>query len=142
MSEKAQIVWEGGIEYIYQPIHFRADVMKEYYVGDIFLGITNKYIFDEGELSELCQRAGMNGFMPDLVRELKEDVIGVGNTKYDGYEFGRNADGGKIDEVNFYFLIKKQKYEEVMSKIKYWSIAKGLDHLIYFDVKNIQYATL
>jgi hypothetical protein len=140
MSKKAQIIWEGGIEYIYQPIHFKADIMFEYYVGDIFLGITNKHIFYEGELSELCQRAGMDGFMPDLVRELKEDVIGKSNQKYDGYEFGRNTDGGKIDEVNFYFLIKKENYEKIMSDIKYWSIAKSLDHLIYFDVKNIQYA--
>jgi hypothetical protein len=142
MSKKAQVLWEDGIEYIYQPIHFKANIMLEYYVGDVFLGIADKCIFDEGELSELCQVAGMNGFMPELVRELKEDVIGVGNTKYDGYEFGRNTDGGRIDEVNFYFLIRKSDYERIMSKIKFWSIAKSFDHLIYFDVKTVQYAIL
>ncbi len=140
MSKETQIVIEDGIEYVYQPIHFKADIMSEYYVGDIFLGISDKNIFDDGELSELCQKAGMDGFMPELVRELKEDVIGVGNSKYDGYEFGRNKDGGRIDEVNFYFLIRKSDYERIMSKIKFWSIAKSFDHLIYFDIKSIQYA--
>src|SRR3990172_4746512 len=118
MSKKAQIILQNGIEYIYQPIHFKAGIMSEYYVGDAFLGIVNKRSFDEGELSGIIQIAGMDGFMPKLVLELKE-VIGIkeGDKKmYDGYEFGRDKGKG-IDEVNFYFLIKKDNYEKIMKDI-------------------------
>ena len=141
MSKKVQIILKNGIEYVYQPIHFKTAIMQEYYVGNDFIGLINKKNFDERELSELIHRAGVNGFMPKLVSELKE-IIGIKGKDiklYDGYEFGGSNDKG-IDEVSFYFLIKRDNYDKVMKDIKYWSIAKGLDHLIYFDVKNIQYA--
>ena len=141
MSKIAQVIVQNGVNYIYQPIHFRPDIMKEYYVGDTFIGIADRNCFEPEELSDLIDRAGIDGFMPELVSELKSIIgITVKNRKlYDGYEFGHQRDK-EIDEVTFYFLIKKSNYKEIMSKIKYWSIAKSLDHLIYFDVKNIQYA--
>jgi hypothetical protein len=143
MSKTAQVEIRNGVEYIYQPIHFKAGIMKEYYVGDSFVGIVDKKYFEPEELSDLIQRAGIEGFMPELVSELRSviGVTGKDRKLYDGYEFGREIEKG-IDEVIFYFLIKKENYEKIMRDIKYWSIAKNLDHLIYFDVKNIQYATL
>ena len=111
--------------------------MREYYVGDSFVGMNHKELFEEGELEALIKRAGIEGFMPSLVKELKEEVIGIKNQKYDGYEFGREKGGG-VDEVNFYFLIKKSQYDNAMNQIKYWSIAKGVDHLIRLDVRDAQ----
>lgn len=142
MKKDAQIVIERGVEYVYQPILFKPEIMQEYYVGNDFVGMDCiKNSFDEERLFGLMQVAGMDGFMPELVRELSESVIGTDNLIYDGYDFGRE-EGNGIDEVNFYFMIKKSEYAKIMDKIKYWSIAKGFDHLIRMDVKRFQYANL
>lgn len=138
MKKDAQIVIEHGTEYIYQPIRFKPEIMREYYVGNTFIGMESREFFSEGELSGLMQVGGMNGFMPELVRELSEDVIGIGSFIYDGYDFSRK-EGFGIDEVNFYFLIQKSEYDRIIRKIKFWSEAKDFDHLIRLDVKEIQY---
>lgn len=138
MKKDAQIIIENGVEYIYQPIFFKPEIMSEYYIGDAFIGIDSRKNIDSEELSGLAQMAGIDGFMPELVRELSDSVIGADNLIYDGYDFSRE-EGYGIDGVSFYFMINKKNYEAIMSKIKYWSIAKGFDHLIHFDVKIIQY---
>ena len=140
-TTKAQIVSENGIEYVYQPIVFKPEIMQEYYVGNNFVGIDDKKDFGEEELLGRSQLAGIDGFMPELVKELTDNVIGADNQIYDGYDFGRD-EGRGIDEVSFYFMIKKSEYNKIMDKIKYWSIAKSFDHLILLDVRDIQYATV
>ena len=139
MNGDPQIIIENGIEYIYQPILFKPEIMQEYYVGNTFVGMENKDFFVEGELSGMMQVGGMDGFMPELVKEIANDVIGVNNQIYDGYDFSRE-EGRGIDMVNFYFLIKKSEYSKAMENINGWSILKGLDHLIRLDVKQIQHA--
>lgn len=130
MNKAPKIIREGGVEWIYQSIHFSPQIMSYYYVGDYFLDLDINEELKSGQLHERIESAGIDGFMPKLVEELKS-VIGEGNYKYDGYEFGE-------DEVNFYLLIKKSEYIEAMEKIKYWVIIADYEKIVSYDVKKVQ----
>jgi hypothetical protein len=130
MNKVAQIVSKDGVDWVRQPINFTPDIMSEYYVGENFLDLNINEELKSGSLHARVERAGIDGFMPKLVDELKW-IIGEGNHRYGGYEFGK-------DEICFYFMIRKDEYNQIMNKIKYWAIVKDFDEMISYHLKKVQ----
>ena len=129
MNKEAQILKEDGIEYVYQPIHFKPEITNHYFAGDAFVGMNQKEELQGGKLPERIAEGGRDGFVPELIKELTE-VIGEENQKYDGYEFGE-------DETNLYFLIKKEYYHLIMPALNGWKLSKGFKELMWFDIKDV-----
>lgn len=130
MNRIGDIIRHHGMEWIAQSINFDHGIMSDYYVGEHFLNADIKKELSAGVLSARVESAGKDGFMPKLVEELKW-IIGDGNYRYDGYAFGEN-------EINFYFLIRKAEYDQIMNKIKYWAIIKDFDDKMSYDLKKAQ----
>jgi len=130
MNQIGEIIRASGMEWIAQPINFDHKIMAEYFVGDCFLDLNIQEEMLTGTLRERAERAGVDGFMPKLVEELKW-IIGEGNYRFDGYAFGLN-------EINFYFLIRKAEYNQIMNKIKYWAITKDFYEIISYDLKKVK----
>lgn len=129
MSKTAQILKENGVEYVYQPIKFTNNILEHYNAGNHFKDLDIEEERKRGALATRIKSAGVNGFMPTLVKELTE-VIGAKNQKYDGYEFGKN-------EINFYFLLKKKEYHSIIEKIKEWRVKKDFKKIMQITEKKV-----
>ncbi|WKZ69643.1 MAG: hypothetical protein QY331_00070 [Melioribacteraceae bacterium] len=114
-----------GQNYIYHRFTFDAAIQDHTFIGDEFIGMNPG---DESETMEIFDRvvaAGQDGFMPNLVEEIKK-VLGEGNYIYDGYEIGE-------EDFGLYFFIKAEHYDSLLDKVKLWSKAVDIDRFIWWD---------
>jgi hypothetical protein len=114
-----------GQNYIYHRFTFDAAIQDHTFIGDEFLGMNPG---DESETMEIFERvvaAGKDGFMPNLVDEIKK-VLGEGNCIYDGYEIGD-------EDFGLYFFIKAELLDSLLDKVKLWSKTVDIDGFIWWD---------
>lgn len=114
-----------GQDYIYHRFTFDAAIQDHTFIGDEFLGMNPG---DESETMEIFERvvaAGKDGFMPNLVEEIKK-VLGEGNCIYDGYEIGD-------EDFGLYFFIKAELLDSLLDKVKLWSKTVDIDRFIWWD---------
>jgi hypothetical protein len=107
-----------GQYYIVQPFVFSNKVMQSCFAGVDFIGVDTKNYCD---VVQRVQEAGVDGFMPSLVKEI-EEILGDGNYIYNGYSLG-------VDQFNFIFFIKIDKYVSKMKVLKDWLVYKEWNSL-------------
>lgn len=114
-----------GQDYIYHRFTFDTAIQEQTFVGNEFIGMNPADKSETMEIFERCVEAGRDGFMPNLVEEIKK-VIGEGNYMYDGYEIGQ-------EDFGLYFFIKPDVYETAIKNVKLWSKAVGIDEFIWWE---------
>ncbi|MCF8243447.1 MAG: hypothetical protein K9J16_18880 [Melioribacteraceae bacterium] len=114
-----------GQNYIYHRFTFDAAIQGHTFIGDEFIGMDPTEESATMEIFDRCMEAGPEGFMPDLVAEIKK-VLGEENYIYDGYEIGE-------EDFGLYFFIKAELYESLLQKVKLWSKAVDVDSFIWWD---------
>ena len=112
----------GEKEFIYHAFYFDLPVLKQVYPGDYFVGYNHDEELQYLKPVERIVDAGIDGFTPHLVTELKS-IIGHGYYHYDGYELGH-------DEFSHYFFIAKEVYTQSLEKVKQWAEFKEISHLM------------
>ncbi len=111
--------------FIYHRFTFDAEIQNHTFIGDEFIGMNPADKSETMEIFERCVEAGRDGFMPNLVEEIKK-VLGEGNYIYDGYEIGE-------EDFGLYFFIRAELYDSLLKKVKLWSEAVDIDKFIWWD---------
>lgn len=119
---KKEIDEINGENYIYHRFTFDAAIQNHTFIGNEFIGMNPADRSETMEIFERCVEAGPDGFMPNLVAELKK-VLGEENYIYDGYEIGE-------EDFGLYFFIKAEFYDSLLEKVKLWSKAVEIDKFI------------
>lgn len=114
-----------GQDYIYHRFTFDTALQEHTFIGDEFIGMDPSDKSETMEIFERCVEAGPDGFMPNLVEEIKK-VLGKGNYIYDGYEIGEQ-------DFGLYFFIKAELYDSLLNKVKLWSKAVDIDQFIWWE---------
>lgn len=109
----------NGQNYIYHRFTFDTAIQNHTFIGDEFIGMDPVEETRNLNAFERVVAAGPDGFMPNLVRELK-NIFGEENYIYDGYEIGE-------EDFGLYFFIKAELYESLLKKVKLWSKAVDVD---------------
>jgi hypothetical protein len=133
MDDKRYIEKINEENFIYHCFTFDPKIQEHSFIGSEFIGMDQA---DEVDVINTFKRivdAGPDGFMPQLVEELK-NILGEGNYVYDGYEIGE--DETSIFEFNLYFLIKESLYESLLKKVEQWSEYHGFRNLISWITKE------
>ena len=117
-----------GQDYVYHRFTFDTAIQDHTFIGDEFIGMNPADESETMEIFDRCAEAGPDGFMPNLVEEIKK-VIGKENYIYDGYEIGE-------EDFGLYFFIKADIYESTIEKIKLWSNAVDIDKFIWWEGEN------
>lgn len=113
-----------GQNYIYHRFTFDAAIKDHTFIGNEFIGMNPSDKSETMEIFERCVEAGPDGFMPNLVADLKK-VLGEGNYIYDGYEIGE-------EDFGLYFFIKAELYDSLLEKVKLWSKAVDVDGFVWW----------
>lgn len=132
MDDKWDINKIIGQNFIYHCFTFDPKIQEHTFLGNEFIGMD---LADQADVTNTFERivdAGPDGFMPQLVEELK-NIFGEGNYVYYGYEIGE--DETKIFEFNLYFLIKESLYEPMLKKVEHWSKYYRIEDLISWENK-------
>lgn len=114
-----------GQDYIYHRFTFDAAIQDHTFIGDEFIGMNPGDGSETMEIFDRVVSAGQDGFMPNLVEEIKK-VLGEGNYIYDGYEIGE-------EDFGLYFFIKVELLDSLLDKVKLWSKAVDIDRFIWWD---------
>lgn len=133
MNEKWYIKKINGKNFIYHCFTFDPKIQEHTFLGNEFIGLDESENRDVMNIFDRVVDAGQDGFMPQLVEELK-NIFGEGNYVYDGYEIGEDESG--IFEFNLYFFIKESLYISLLKKVEYWSEYHGFRNLISWDTKQ------
>jgi hypothetical protein len=135
MKDKWYIKKNNGDNFVYHCFTFDPKIQEHTFLGNEFIGMDQQ---NEGQdifrSYERVVEAGPEGFMPELVKELK-DIFGEGNYKYDGYEIGE--DETSVFEFNLYFLIKEKLYKLLLKKVEKWSEYHGFRELISWEENEV-----
>ena len=115
----------NGENYIYHRFTFDTAIKDHTFIGNEFIGMNPVEESETMEIFERCVAAGPEGFMPNLVEEIK-NVLGEGNYIYDGYEIGE-------EDFGLYFYIKAELYESLLKKVKLWSKAVDVDGFMWWE---------
>jgi hypothetical protein len=118
--------------FIYHCFTFDPKIQEHTFLGEEFFGMDQSVEREALRTFDRIVDAGPEGFMPQIVSELKE-IFGEGNYKYDGYEIGE--DERRIFEFNLYFFIKKSLYDALIKKVELWSELNGFRNLISWQNK-------
>ena len=129
MKNKWYIKKIDGDNFIYHCFSFDPAIQEHTFLGNEFIGMVQVEETRELKIFDLVVDAGPEGFMPELVAELK-NILGEGNYVYDGYEIGE--DNFKIFEFNLYFFIKESLYNSLLRKVELWSEFHGFRDIIYW----------
>ena len=127
MTANSKII--NGESYIYQCFTFRPEIQEHTFIGNEFIGMDPSLETDYNNIMNRVIEAGKEGFLPDLLAELKS-IIGEDNLEYDGYEIGE-------EEFSHYFFIKASEYRHVLSRIEKWREFNEFDDIMYWEVKEI-----
>jgi len=133
MDEKWYIEKIKGENFIYHCFTFDPKIQEHTFLGNEFIGMDQADEVDVINTFERIVDAGPDGFMPQLIEELK-NIFGEGNYVYDGYEFGE--DETSIVGFNLYFYIKESLYETLLKKVELWSEFNGFKDLISWVTKE------
>jgi hypothetical protein len=128
MEDKWYIEHIENEDFIYHCFTFDPKIQEHTFLGKEFIGMDQVNETRDLRMFERVADAGPDGFMPELVNEIKE-LMGEGNFKYDGYEIGE-------DEFSLYFLIKKKLYKSVLKKFKQWCEYHEFGNLVYWEEKE------
>lgn len=123
MNDKANEIDKQ--DYIYHRFTFDTAIQEQTFIGDEFIGMNPADKSETMEIFERCVGAGRDGFMPNLVEEIKK-VLGKENYIYDGYEIGE-------EDFGLYFFIRAELYDSLLKKVKLWSEAVDVDKFIWWD---------
>jgi hypothetical protein len=129
MQDKWYIKKIDGENFIYHCFTFDPAIQEHTFSGIEFLGMDQVEETRDLRMFERVVEAGPEGFLPDLVEDLKK-IFGEGNYKYDGYEIGE-------EEFSLYFFIKEELYNSLLRKVELWSEFHEFRDLIYwYNVLN------
>lgn len=112
-------------DYIYYRFTFDPKIQEHTFIGNEFIGMDTIEEMENMQLFDRVVEAGPDGFIPNLVEELKI-IFGEGNYIYDGYEIGE-------EDFGLYFFIKKELYDMLIKKVKQWSEMNDIAHLIMWE---------
>lgn len=112
-------------DYIYHRFTFDPKIQEHTFIGNEFIGMDTIEEMENMQLFDRVVEAGPDGFIPNLVEELKI-IFGEGNYIYDGYEIGE-------EDFGLYFFIKKELYDMLIKKVKQWSEMNDIAHLIMWE---------
>lgn len=118
-----------GEEFVYHSFLFKPEIQEHSFIGNEFIGMDPSEKTDYNNILNRVIEAGKEGFLPDLLAELK-NLIGENNYEYDGYEIGE-------EEFSHYFFIKASLYKNVLSKIEQWREFNEYNELMYWEVKDV-----
>ena len=127
MNENSKEI--NGEKYVYQCFTFRPEIQEHTFIGNEFIGMDPSQETDYNNIMNRVIEAGKEGFLPDLLAELK-NLIGEDNFEYDGYEIGE-------DEYSHYFFIKASSYKSILSKIEKWRDINDYNEIMYWEEKEI-----
>ena len=127
MNENSKEI--NGEKYVYQCFTFRPEIQEHTFIGNEFIGMDPSQETDYNNIMNRVIEAGKEGFLPDLLAELK-NLIGEENSEYDGYEIGE-------DEFSHYFFIKASLYKNILSKIEKWRDINDYNEIMYWEEKEI-----
>ena len=127
MNENSKEI--NGEKYVYQCFTFRPEIQEHTFIGNEFIGMDPSQETDYNNIMNRVIEAGKEGFLPDLLAELKI-LIGEDNFEYDGYEIGE-------DEYSHYFFIKASSYKSILSKIENWRDINDYNEIMYWEEKEI-----
>ena len=127
MNENSKEI--NGEKYVYQCFTFRPEIQEHTFIGNEFIGMDPSQETDYNNIMNRVIEAGKEGFLPDLLAELKI-LIGEDNFEYDGYEIGE-------DEYSHYFFIKASSYKSILSKIEKWRDINDYNEIMYWEEKEI-----
>jgi len=133
MDDKWYIEKFNGENFIYHCFTFAPKIQEHTFLGNEFIGMDQSKEVNIIDTYERIVDAGSDGFMPQLVEELK-NIFGEGNYVYDGYEIGEDETG--IFEFNLYFLIKESLYVSLLKKVELWSNYHGIRDFISWVTKE------
>ena len=119
----------NGEKYVYQCFTFRPEIQEHTFIGNEFIGMDPSQETDYNNIMNRVIEAGKEGFLPDLLAELKI-LIGEDNFEYDGYEIGE-------DEYSHYFFIKESAYKSILSKIEKWRDINDYNEIMYWEEKEV-----
>jgi hypothetical protein len=127
MTENNKVI--NGEKYVYQCFTFRPEIQEHTFIGKEFIGMNPSEESDYNNIMDRVIEAGKEGFLPDLLAELK-NLIGEDNSEYDGYEIGE-------EEFSHYFFIKASSYKSIISKLEIWRDLNEYNELMYWEEKEI-----
>lgn len=121
MSGRVQLL-DDGYYYVLQSFSFGYEIMNHYYPGEHYINITN--FTDEcnsGRIFDRIQQGGPFGLLPDLIKELHQQVFisSMHNAVY-----GMNM---SEKDIVFMFLIRCDSYKKILDNFNNWAILKDLD---------------
>lgn len=119
----------NGEDFVYHCFIFKPAIQDHTFIGNEFIGMNFEKASDEYEILNRVIDAGKEGFLPDLLLELK-NLIGENNFEYDGYEIGE-------DEFSHYFFIRASCYKKILLKIEKWRELSDLDELMFWEEKEL-----
>ena len=128
MEDKWYIKNIEGEDFIYHCFTFDPKIQEHTFLGKEFIGMDPVEETRNLNAFERVVDASPEGFMPELVEELK-NIFGEGNYEYDGYEIGE-------DEFSLYFLIKAKLYKSLLKKVEQWSEYNEFRNLVYWEEKE------
>ncbi len=111
-----------GERFVYHRFTFDPKIQEHTFIGDEFIGMDHVEETRNLSMFDRVVEAGKDGFMPNLVEELK-NIIGEGNYVYDGYEIGE-------EDFGLYFFIKENVYKETLKKVELWADVNDIKDLI------------
>lgn len=118
-----------GEDFVYHCFTFDPQIQKHSFIGNEFIGMDPSDVTDRENILDRVIEAGKEGFLPDLLAELK-NLIGESNYEYDGYEIGE-------EEFSHYFFIKVSSYKSILSKIEKWREFNEFNDIMYWEVKEV-----
>lgn len=127
MTENNKVI--NGEKFVYQCFTFRPEIQEHTFIGKEFIGMNPSEKSDYNNIMDRVIEAGKEGFLPDLLAELK-NLIGEDNSEYDGYEIGE-------EEFSHYFFIKASSYKSIISKLEIWRDLNEYNELMYWEEKEI-----
>lgn len=119
----------NGENFVYHSFLFKPEIQNHSFIGNEFIGMDPSEKSDYNNILNRVIEAGKEGFLPDLLEELKE-LIGENNYEYDGYEIAE-------EEFSHYFLIKASLYKNILSKIEKWREFNEFNEIMYWEEKEI-----
>lgn len=119
----------NGEKYVYQCFTFRPEIQEHTFIGSEFIGMDPSRETDFDSIMNRVIEAGKEGFLPDLLAELK-GLIGEDNFEYDGYEICE-------EEFSHYFFIKASSYKSILSRLEKWRDLNEYNELMYWEEKEI-----
>ncbi len=128
MEDKWYIKQIGNEDFIYHCFTFSPEIQEHTFLGKEFTGMDQVNESKDLRMFERVADAGPDGFMPQLVDEIKL-LMGEGNYKYDGYEIGE-------DEFSLYFFIKKKLYKSILKKFGQLCEYHEFRNLVYWEEKE------